>query len=259
MTSQPASPPAPNFGRYAERYAAFRPSYGADVYAVMEARLKGPCAHAADLGAGTGQVSADLLTRFDRVTAVEPDAAMAARIAPHERLDVVAARAEDADFPQGSLDAVVAGTAFHWMDESVLCPKARTWLRPGGVFFVFTYRDLRAADDPKLNAFIRAESAVWSAHRDKRLTDFVEYVDRIKATGAFAGAKRFDMVREWVMTPEALAGYFLTTSFASAHAESTGDEAGYAADFTARLRAASKRKKIRVRYPLDGAIAWTEG
>jgi SAM-dependent methyltransferase len=254
MTERTAPPP-PRFGLFAERYAKYRLVYPAALYDQLLARLKGPRTHAVDLGAGTGQVSLDLLERFERVTAVEPDPAMAALIPARDGLTVVVAKAEDARFPDGSVDAVLIGTAFHWMDEKLVCALAKRWLRPGGVFAVFAYDRFRTPGAPAVQAVLDAEAALWQGHKHQNLARLEAYAARIAATGAFKRVEPLTLEAAWTPTPETLAGFFLTTSFAMAHARATGDEAAYMTDFAARLGAASGGRPIEVRYVIDGGLA----
>ena len=61
---------------------------------------------------------------------------------------------------------------------------------------------------------------------------------------------------EWLAEPAEFAGFLMTTSFATGYARSTGDEAAYAADFTARLAAAAGERPMLIRYPVEGAMGW---
>ena len=251
-----SGPSSPAFGLYAERYARYRPTYPPALYDLLLSHLEGSHSHAVDLGAGSGQVAVDLSKRFDRVTAVDPDAAMAALIPARDGLDVVVARAEEASFPDASIDLVTAGTAFHWMDENIVCPRAARWLRPGGVFAAFIYSRFTMPEAPGVEAIADAEGALWEAHKDERLAQFVPYVERMTASGAFARVEAFSITHDWRTTPEAFAGLGMTTSFGNAYAQATGDEAAYWADFSARIKAAAKSDTLLVRYPIDGAIGW---
>lgn len=86
-----------------------------------------------DLGAGTGKFTRLLLSRADRVIAVEPSAAM---------LDVLRTRlpgvqthiagAESIPLPDADVDAVTVAQAFHWFDRDAACAEIRRVLVPGG-------------------------------------------------------------------------------------------------------------------------------
>ena len=245
--------PAPRFGLYAERYARYRITYPRALYDLILGRLDGPRDVAADLGAGTGQVTNDLLTHFRRVFAVDPDPEMIALLPDWKRVSVQACRAEDAVFPDEGLDLVAAGTAFHWMDEHVLCRRAVDWLRPGGVFAAFAYDHFHFPQAPAVQALVDAESAIWAAHKDPRLAAFAPYADRMASTNAFTRIDPISLGHEQTLAPAELAGFCMTFSFATAHARTTGDEAAYQADFAARLAATAEGAPVVMRYAIAGA------
>jgi predicted RNA methylase len=79
MSTEPASPTAQalSFGQAASRYDAARPSYPAEAIAWM---LGTEPVEVADVGAGTGLLTRDLMAAGHRVTAVEPDPQMLERL-----------------------------------------------------------------------------------------------------------------------------------------------------------------------------------
>ena len=88
----------------------------------------------ADVGAGTGKLTATLVSLGAEVTAVEPDSQMLAelrRTMPAVRS--VPGSAEEIPLPDASLDAVLAGQAMHWFDMDRALPEIARVLRPGGV------------------------------------------------------------------------------------------------------------------------------
>jgi SAM-dependent methyltransferase len=89
----------------------------------------------ADVGAGTGKLTATLVRLGADVTAVEPDPQMLAelrRTMPGVRS--VPGSAEELPLPDASVDAVLAGQAMHWFDLGRAMPEIGRVLAPGGVF-----------------------------------------------------------------------------------------------------------------------------
>ncbi len=118
------------FGRRAADYERWRPCYPD---AAVDWVLPPHARHVADVGAGTGKLTRALLERDLDVDAVEPDADMLAelrRVAPRARAHL--ARAEALPLDDGSVDAVVAGQAWHWFDHTAATAEVRRVLRPGG-------------------------------------------------------------------------------------------------------------------------------
>ncbi len=91
-----------------------------------------------DLACGPGRLTFPLARRFADVLGVdlEPDAiALATGLAATREIAnvrFVAGRAEDLDVPDGSVELVTIGTAFHRLDRARVADLAMAWLRDGG-------------------------------------------------------------------------------------------------------------------------------
>ncbi len=87
-----------------------------------------------DLGAGTGKLTATLVSAGADVVVVEPDTAMLAelrRALPD--IHALQGGAEAIPLPDASVDAVVAGNAMHWFDMAAAGPEISRVLAPGGI------------------------------------------------------------------------------------------------------------------------------
>ncbi len=167
-----------SFEAAAEQYERARPLY-ADAAVAWAAERLGIRAgsRVLDLGAGTGKLARQLVALGAEVVAVEPGAAMRAvleRVVPQAR--ALAGAAEEIPLPDGSVDAVTAGQAFHWFDVPVALVEMHRVLRPGGgvalLWNVWDEHDaLLAAVDELLQALrpppAREES--WQDEWDARL------------------------------------------------------------------------------------------
>ena len=244
---------SPRFGLHTDRYRRFRPGYpDAPFDRALEACGE-PHAYAVELGAGSGQATGQVLKRFTRVLAVEPDADMAALIPPDPRLTVQVAAAETADLGE-NVDALFSATAFHWMDAAVVCRRAAQALRPGGVFLAIAYGPFRILAPEAAAAVLAAEAKLWRAHMDPRLKQWRPYAELMTEARVFARVETVDYAFQEERTPEAAAGLWLTTSFASAYARATGDEAGYGDAFGRRLAQASGGAPVTVGFTVTGAL-----
>lgn len=116
-----------------------------------------------DLAAGTGKLTGVLCAEGHEVTAVEPDEAMLSELVRlHHGVRALPGTAERVPLPDGTMDAVVVGQAFHWFDpEPALAEIARV-LRPGGVV-----------------------AALWNGH-DERVA-WVAELDEVSRTSVNAG------------------------------------------------------------------------
>ncbi|WP_431044540.1 class I SAM-dependent methyltransferase [Streptomyces sp. P1-3] len=144
-----------SFGRGVESYDRTRPGYRPQS---VEWILGDRPLSVLDLGAGTGILARTLLACGHRVTAVEPDDAMRARIAEvAPAATVLAGGAESIPLPDASVDAVLVGQAYHWFDPEPAHAEMARVLRPGGVLAALW--NLRDEDVP------------WSAELSRILRD----------------------------------------------------------------------------------------
>ena len=126
-----------------------RPTRDANTIAWCLAGAGRPVVDVLDLGAGTGALTAGLVAAGLSVTAVEPDPEMLTEL--RRRLpDVPAAvgRAEAVPLPDGSVDAVLVGTAFHWFDTGRALSEITRVLRPDGVLGVLYNLSLIHISEP---------------------------------------------------------------------------------------------------------------
>jgi SAM-dependent methyltransferase len=122
------------YGRDVRGYEAGRPDYPAQVYEILTSRcgLRAG-ASVVEIGAGTGLVTRRLVAAGARVTAVEPDRNMAARLAVTVGdAEIITETFERAPLPRHRFDLAVAATSFHWVDQAAGMPKLGQVLTPGG-------------------------------------------------------------------------------------------------------------------------------
>jgi SAM-dependent methyltransferase len=120
---------AESFGIDAERYDRTRPAYPDALVDRIVATSPGP--DVLDVGCGTGIEARQFQAAGCNVLGVEPDARMAA-FARRSGIEVEVAAFEVWDDAGRDFDAVIAGTAWHWVDPVAGAAKAARVLRPGG-------------------------------------------------------------------------------------------------------------------------------
>jgi SAM-dependent methyltransferase len=147
---------ATGFATAVEAYVRGRPSYPAQALANLARELGlTPASTALDLAAGTGKLTRALLPLAGRVIAVEPSQTMLAEL--REQLPAVDARigtAEAIPCPDGSIDAVFVGEAFHWFRTAPACREiARVLSDDGGLALLWNRPRWTEAELPWLAAF----------------------------------------------------------------------------------------------------------
>jgi SAM-dependent methyltransferase len=122
---------AESFGVDAERYDRTRQPYPDALIARVAAASPGP--NVLDVGCGTGIAARQFQAVGCTVLGVEPDERMA-EVARRTGVTVEVARFEGWDPAGRTFDAVVAGTAWHWVDPAAGAARAAAVLKPGGRF-----------------------------------------------------------------------------------------------------------------------------
>ena len=139
----PIANPGRSFDAWADEYDRYRPTYPAELFALIRGELELPKRPAVvDMGAGTGRASLAMAELGWRVTALEPGRGM---------LDVLRANAADAGLvvatvqasaeatglDPASVDLVTAAQAFHWFDKPAAVAEMARITRPGGGVALF--------------------------------------------------------------------------------------------------------------------------
>ena len=131
-------PLARSFGAVAATYDRVRPPYfQPPLDRAQQALDLAPEATVLDLGAGTGRLTRELVRRFGRVFAVEPDDEMRALIGAGE---ILPGTAEQIPLADDAVDAVFVSEAFHWFDPAATVAELARVLRPrGGLAIISTH------------------------------------------------------------------------------------------------------------------------
>jgi SAM-dependent methyltransferase len=125
---------AESFGADAARYDRTRPRYPEAL--VERIVTASPGLDVLDVGCGTGTAARQFQAAGCVVLGVEPDQRMAA-FAQQTGVPVEVTTFEDWEPASRLFDAVVAGTAWHWVDPVAGAVKAAQVLRPAGRLAVF--------------------------------------------------------------------------------------------------------------------------
>jgi SAM-dependent methyltransferase len=123
-----------------------------------------------DLAAGTGAVTRVLTGRVPRVLAVEPDERMRAVLSARcPEAEVLAGRGEGIPLSDGSVDAVVISSAWHWLDPERAVPEITRVLRPSGTLgIIWMSRDARVPWVAEFNALAREQNRAPEGTTDER-------------------------------------------------------------------------------------------
>lgn len=211
MTNQD---PTRRFTDRAENYARYRPGYPTAIIDCLrdECGLT-PRSVIADVGSGTGILTAVFLANGNRVLAVEPNEAMRLEaertLSGHDGFTSIDGRAEATTLDAGSVDWVVAGQAFHWFDAAASRVEFGRILRPGGyVALVWNARTWQ--DDPLMAGYERVLGEYGMGYHFVNHRSHGDDVDALFVSGyeshAFTHSRLIDYDTFW--------GGFLSSSYA---------------------------------------------
>src|ERR671939_1835642 len=183
------------FEEVPELYDRARPLYPAELFddLVTLAGLR-TGARVLEIGCGTGQATLPLAERGLEVVCVELGARLAAaarrKLAGFPRVEVVHALFEEWEAEEASFDAVVAFTAFHWIDPEMKYAKPARLLRPGGTLAVAETDHVQVEGGDPFWAEVQADYDAVVPSEDNRPPPRPEEVDDLRAeleeTGLFA-------------------------------------------------------------------------
>ena len=155
-----------SFGAAAGAYESGRPDYPREAveWLLAPVRAEGRALRVADVGAGTGKLTRTVVETGADVVAIDPDPAMLAGLRENVHgVPTFVGTAERMPLPDASVDALLLGQAWHWVDPSAASDECGRVLRSGGVLgLIWNVRD---ESDP----FVRGLTAIMHASSAERL------------------------------------------------------------------------------------------
>jgi len=192
------------FGGYADEYDRWRPSYPEEAVKWL---LPDGASRVADVGAGTGKLTASLLSVGLSVAAIEPDVRMLDVLRRgHPGAEAHLAGAASLPLGDESVDAVLVADAWHWFPHEAAVRETERVLRSGG------WLGLVWVGPSDADGWARDLRQLDPNHRDDDWRTTTEYrkpdvpglpVEELEEA-------RFDWI--WPMSPQHLRGYMATNS-----------------------------------------------
>lgn len=190
------------FGNRVDDYVKYRPGYPADIIGYLQRQYTLPEGSTiADIGSGTGISAALFLDAGYKVAGVEPNEAMRNKsvelLSRYAAFRAVDGTAEQTGLETGSIDAVVAGQAFHWFDAAKARVEFKRILQPKGIVVLiwnerltdddfsrdydqliirhgkdYTQVDHRKTDDEKISEFFHPAAFQPATFPNRQVFDF---------------------------------------------------------------------------------------
>ena len=168
---------AGGFASAAEAYERARPGYPEEAIAWIAERLGiAPGKDVLDLAAGTGKLTRALIPLGARVIAVEPIDEMREQFfAALPDVDAFDGTAESIPLPDGSVDAITCGQAFHWFRTDEALREMHRVLRPGGgLALVWNVRDVSDPLQARIQEILALHGGDVRSHREIDPTEVLD-------------------------------------------------------------------------------------
>lgn len=183
-----------------------------------------------DLACGTGELALPLAPYFREVWGVDQESDMIERAsskavrAGASNVRWIVGRAEDVDAPEGSVELVVIGNAFHRLDRPRVARRALDWLAPGRCIAIAgssslgtgkedwqaLARRVLARDRPPEQPASQPIPGATSGASERKLSH-----QEVLTQAGFEEVEQYDFPTPHVWTLDSFIGYLYSTSFAS--------------------------------------------
>lgn len=262
-------------------YSLYRPFYPAETFAGLTDRLirRGFTAPFtfADVGCGTGHSTISLIRSIrsgvsgpnGKVIGIDPDHLMldqARQLSAREGCDVEwrVGRGEATGLEPASVDAILIGSAFHWMKAGEVKEEARRVLKRGGILRIFEYQFPKAVGQPELpefkelNEWIRREFNLrWKAPAQKPRGSLKELTSTFRDDPEFEFLGDAQPKMEMQLDAEQVTGLILSQSRVLHYEDTLKDQAEKEA-FRKSVRSSIGNFLADKSALFDFKLAWVE-
>ncbi|OQP63750.1 methyltransferase type 11 [Niastella vici] len=212
------------FSNRVENYVKYRPHYPTAIVTYLQERFGFTAGTIADVGAGTGILTKLFLDAGYTVYAVEPNEPMLAKatvlLNDHPGFTAMPGTAENTTLANNSVDAVMAGQAFHWFNAEKSRTEFMRILKPHGlVVLVWNERRIDSPFEQEYEVLINryGNDYVQVKHRNIEQDDIA----------AFFAPMAMDLAtfnNQQVFNFEGLKGRLLSSSYVPLQGEPKHDE-----------------------------------
>jgi ubiquinone/menaquinone biosynthesis C-methylase UbiE len=233
---------ADHFSAHAALYAAHRPSYPPELFALLAAHA--PARDTVwDCATGSGQAAVGLAAHFARVVATDASASQLTAASSHPGVSYAAMSAESAALGERSVDAVTVAQAAHWFRLANFYEEVERVARPNALVAIWMYNLMRIS--PKLDARILRfyqddVGAYWPGERRHVDTNYAE----LEFPFTSVELPPVKMTQHWTLAE--VLGYVATWSAVQRCRRATGRDpiASLAPDLATLWGAAEERRVV---------------
>ncbi len=173
------------FNHLADIYEKYRPSYPEDYIkdVINKCHLDSESL-VADIGAGTGILSRQLLHNNLKVVGVEPNSDMRKilkKLETNENFRAIDGTAEHTNLENNSVDLIVVAQAFHWFDKEKFKKECKRILKPNGKVWILwnqldenkeIVKEQKKIDDKYTNRFQEVNGILSATKKEDKIQGF---------------------------------------------------------------------------------------
>lgn len=173
------------FNHLADIYEKYRPSYPEEYIkeTITKCHLDSESL-VADIGAGTGILSRQLLHNNLKVVGVEPNSDMRKilkKLETNENFRAIDGTAEHTNIENNSVDLIVVAQAFHWFDKEKFKKECKRILKPNGKVWILwnqldenkeIVKEQKKIDDKYTNRFQEVNGILSATKKEDKIQGF---------------------------------------------------------------------------------------
>lgn len=173
------------FNNLADIYEKYRPSYPEEYikYIIKKCNLNEESI-VADIGAGTGILTRQLLANNLKVVGVEPNLDMIRvlkKLETNKNFKAIEGSAEHTNLKENSIDLIVVAQAFHWFDKQNFKEECKRILKTNGKVWILwnqldetkeIVKEQKEVDDKYTNRFKQVTDILTSDKKEKQIYGF---------------------------------------------------------------------------------------
>jgi ubiquinone/menaquinone biosynthesis C-methylase UbiE len=239
------SKPQDYFSKRSEEYARYRPGYPEELFEW----IAGLCERrnlAWDCACGSGQATAGIAKRFERVIATDTSAAQLENAPKLQNVEWRRGEAETSCIDSRSVDLVAIAQALHWMNLGKFWTECERVLKSGGVMAAWGYGIPEFADsrvDAVFHQYYHGTlKGVWP--QERQLVE--EGYSRVEFPFQEITAPSFEITREW--NAEHIVGYCASWSATEIYRQKTGRDP--IPQLKIEMEEAARGDVFRLRWPV---------
>jgi trans-aconitate methyltransferase len=251
--------PILEFGKVADKYSKYRLPYPEELFKIIFSTINS-FDLAIDIGAGTGLSTAPILSKFNKILAVEPDENMAEKLKEHlnsSKVDVIIQSGEDFTFSEDNANLITCGFVFHWLKGDAFISKAFKGLRHHCPLAIYSGSYYSSLPEELKTVFAPDYELNWKnfQHKNMKVNDIEKTLNQLKTYGSFSKIElhTIDNIKQLQLTE--LVGLLSTISYVSSYLMTLENPQLYLQNLENRIYNQTKQTQFTINFEINLILA----